>query len=133
MQTANESSAQSLSVLELLIPLLSRIGVPEEYWHTLVRKLAHMTEFAVLGLLWSAALLSGTGNMPCTRWPRRGMALSLCLVVAIADESIQRLIPGRSGELRDVCIDLLGSMLGILAVAAISFLRRKQVWSEEDI
>lgn len=122
LQTADESSAASRGVLELLIPLLSWTGLPEDVLHTLVRKLAHMTEFAVLGMLWLVALLPQTKKASRVRWTRRGVALLICLVAASVDETIQRFVPGRSGELRDVCIDLLGSVLGVLAAMVIEML-----------
>lgn len=125
LQTADESSQVSSGVLEWVAPLLTRIGLSEEIQHTLIRKLAHMAEFAVAGLLWSAALASRTENTPRIRWTRRGTALLVCLAAAIIDETIQRFVPGRSGELRDVCIDLAGAVLGILAAAVICWLRRR--------
>lgn len=122
LQTADESSQISSGVVAWLMPLLAQTGLPEEIWHTLIRKLAHMAEFTVAGLLWSAALSPGTETAPCVRWKRRGVALLACLAIAVADETIQRFIPGRSGELRDVCIDLLGAMLGVLAAMALEMI-----------
>lgn len=40
--------------------------------------------------------------------------LSLCFFYACSDEFHQLFVPGRSGEFRDVCIDLLGSCIGLL-------------------
>lgn len=118
LQTAEESSRLSLGVLEWLMPLLAQTGLPEETWHTLIRKLAHMAEFAVAGILWSVVLPPRREHTPPVRWTRRGVVLAICLAAAVIDETIQRFVPGRSGEVRDVCIDLLGAALGILAAAA---------------
>lgn len=125
LQTAAESSEVSRGVMAYLIPLLEWTGLPEGLWHTLVRKLAHMTEFALLGMLWSLAVSPGAKTTPHVRWTRRSWALLICLGAALIDESIQRFVPGRSGELRDVCIDLLGGILGILAVLAAAAVRKR--------
>ena len=46
----------------------------------------------------------------------KAMALTfvICVLYAITDEYHQTFVAGRSGELRDVVIDSLGALLGIL-------------------
>ena len=115
LRTAAESLAQSSEVMELLMPQLETMPMQEELWHAFVRKLAHMGEFALLGMLWNAALLPSDCKRPRrTVWNRRGWALFFCLLAALADETIQLFVPGRSGQLQDVGIDMLGSVLGSL-------------------
>ena len=105
LRTAAESAAQSGGLLQLIQPLLLALGVPGEIQHNLLRKLAHMAEFAVLGLLWSGALRGGK---------KAGLkVLAICVAAASLDETIQLFVPGRSGEIRDVLIDTLGGILGI--------------------
>lgn len=132
LQTAAESSEVSRGVLAYFIPLLEWTGLPEELWHTLVRKLAHMTEFALLGILWSLAVSPGAKTTPHVRWIQRGWALMICLGAALIDESIQRFVPGRSGELRDVCIDLLGGTLGVLVAVLIGGIVRQITRKKRD-
>lgn len=85
---------------------------------TFVRKLAHFTEFCVLGVL-SAALM-------CTRRkkaPRAFLyAAMLCLTVAFCDETIQLFVPGRAGLLTDVWIDTSGALIGIVCMLALYLL-----------
>lgn len=107
LETAVESSQKSSGFLELLTPLLSWTGLPVDLWHTLIRKTAHMAEFALLGLLWTLGLGVNGKNTK-----RLGWVLLICAVTALVDESIQLFVPGRSGELRDVCIDFCGAFLG---------------------
>ncbi len=102
-----------MGFLEFLVPLLSALGVSEDLMHTVVRKMAHMAEFGVLGMLWAAALLPKTGK----RFKEMCGCCVLCLGAAAVDETIQLFVPGRSGELLDVSIDLAGSILGIGVVA----------------
>ena len=122
MQTAEESSAVSQGVLSWFIPLLAQTGIPEEFWHSLIRKLAHMTEFAILGMLWCGALQVQRQKASRSRCFRRLYALLICIAAAAVDEIIQRFVPGRSGELRDVCIDLAGGVLGVLIVTLIGLI-----------
>ena len=73
------------------------------------RKAAHMFLYFVLTGLLSLALrrlLPGRRG----RWT----ALALCGLLAALDEYHQTWIPGRSGQFRDVCIDLLGGAAFLL-------------------
>jgi VanZ family protein len=72
-------------------------------WDTLLRKTAHVLEYALLGAL----LLRAVGRV----WP----ALALGIAYAASDEVHQRFVAGRHGSLRDVAIDTAGVALGLLA------------------
>lgn len=83
-----------------------------------LRKIAHGTEFAILGaellLLgcihswhWSQVVLSGFGT-------------------AFLDETIQLFVPGRCGAIRDVWIDMGGFFVGLLICCVILKCRRKK-------
>jgi VanZ family protein len=81
--------------------------------HYLVRKLAHFSEYLVLGILTFQALRL-TFSHPVIFAGALGL---LWAGVPSMDEMvIQRLVPQRSGELRDMLIDMAGFALG-LAVA----------------
>lgn len=88
------------------------------------RKAAHMFLYFVLILLLWLALL------PLVRGGKRqaGLAAVLCAVLAGLDEYHQTLIPGRSGQLRDVVIDLAGAALAVLLVAVLLWAAR---WRRE--
>ena len=79
------------------------------------RKAAHMFLYFVLILLLWLALL------PLVRSRKRqaGLAAVLCALLAGLDEYHQTLIPGRSGQLRDVVIDLAGAALAVLMIAVL--------------
>ena len=70
-------------------------------WDTLLRKLAHTTEYAVLGAL----LVRATG--------RSGLAFALGLLYAASDEVHQSFVEGRHGAPVDVAIDAVGVACGI--------------------
>lgn len=65
---------------------------------TVLRKLAHMTEFGLLWLLWLRAL----------GFRRPALAATIAIAYAITDELHQRGIGGRVGSPRDVLIDTAG-------------------------
>lgn len=93
--------------------------------HTIVRKLAHMTEFAVLGLLCSAGVLIEVLGTKRKLWQLRCCIVLIGIVVAVIDESIQKFIPGRSGEIKDICIDAVGVVLGVCLQYLIALSIRK--------
>lgn len=118
---AAESASHSLQVLSCFEPIFQALHIPTDLGHTLIRKAAHMTEFLVLGVLWTAVLLWGLDK-------RIGSSIftgaSLCLMTALVDESIQLVSPGRGSLVADVWIDFVGSCIGILLVSMIHILYR---------
>ena len=74
-----------------------------------VRKAAHMTEYAILGLP-SFAFYCGILKKEMRQFLA---ALLTAAVYAATDEFHQYFIPGRSAEVRDVCIDTLGAAIGL--------------------
>jgi VanZ family protein len=70
-------------------------------WDLVLRKLAHMTEYAVLALL----LLRATGSYA---W-----ALGLTVGYACTDEFHQTFVRGRHGSPVDVGIDAVGALIGL--------------------
>ncbi|MGH7323267.1 MAG: VanZ family protein [Candidatus Rokuibacteriota bacterium] len=111
-------AASSAHTSRVLVPLL-RWAMPGasplqiEALHDLARKMAHLTEYAILATLWFWALVRGAG------WSvRRAVAggLGICLIWAAADEFHQTFVLSRTGSLGDIVIDLAGAG-GALAVA----------------
>ena len=101
---AQETGRFVLPLLKFLLP-----GVPPaqlQAVHLLVRKLAHIGEYAMLALLWFKAVHRVGGRTPRTAaW----VALSVCLACAFADELHQSTIPSRQGSARDFVIDAFGA------------------------
>lgn len=73
----------------------------------LVRKAAHMTEYAVMALLAWAFLAGYIGKNVKTYL----FALVIAAFYAGTDEFHQLFVPGRAGRFGDVCIDTLGAAL----------------------
>lgn len=78
-----------------------------EKYTTIVRKTAHFGIYLVLGIL--------VINLLCEYNIKHIILISLivCLLYSITDEVHQLFIEGRSGEVRDVLIDSVGSFVGI--------------------
>lgn len=78
------------------------LGTGLGFWDFVLRKIAHVVEFAILGALLARALpelhafIAGVGY-------------------AAFDEIHQHFVPGRTGTVQDVAIDTVGVLLGILA------------------
>lgn len=70
-----------------------------------VRKIAHITEYLILGLLMFNALKQF--NILNIYY-----AIILCILYSCTDEFHQLFINGRSGSFRDVLIDTIGILLG---------------------
>ncbi|MEW6732602.1 MAG: VanZ family protein [Acidobacteriota bacterium] len=81
--------------------------------HIAIRKLAHLSEYALLAMLlfgmWSAAEI---------HWRYRWFAYTLVLVLgqALFDEYLQSLSRQRIGSLTDTLIDLTGAALALLVI-----------------
>ena len=73
------------------------------WWELLLRKLAHVTEYAIL-----AALL-------CRALRRAVPAVVIAGLYAVTDEVHQTFVEGRLGTPRDVAIDLVGILVGVIA------------------
>lgn len=109
--------------------LASITGLSFEVAHFIVRKAAHFTEFAVLGVCLAANFydfksrneLAKTGENPAKSVITRHPLVAAWIVGTLyagTDEFHQLFVEGRSSEFRDVCIDSAGVVLGI-AIAAI--------------
>ena len=86
---------------------------PDELLDTLLKKGAHVIEYAILTvLLWRA--------WNARQRPVASLALAFVLAVlyAASDEFHQTFVPGRLGRVQDVLIDSLGAALATLGVWA---------------
>ncbi len=79
--------------------------------HFLIRKLAHLTEYGILGFLWFRAWRGTQAGWSFT-WARLGFAF--CLAVAAVDEFHQGFVPSRTSSPRDVAIDCVGVLVALL-------------------
>ena len=100
-------------ILLLFVPEASP-GTLESF-HQVVRKLAHVTEFAILALLLGRAVLRDDLAFP-------GLAMRVLPAAvgwAAIDELHQVFVPGRVGAVSDVLLDSLGVLIGFSAFVAL--------------
>ena len=116
---SKQSNALSGWVEKLLKPLVDPHGkIPAKVFDYEVRKAAHVTEYAILGIL--LAWLS----IPIKKqdvW----LLLFVVLTTAVIDETIQ-IFTGRTSQVQDIWIDFFGAVSGMLLACFGSRLRRRR-------
>lgn len=111
MRNAAASTEQSGFFKDLFRQMFDITKEPFRFLYNNLRKLAHFSEFALLGAETAGLLLVPPVG-------RRGLRFlsgaGLCLLVAAVDEGIQLFVPGRVGSLVDIGIDGAGALCGML-------------------
>ena len=104
--TSDESSSQSGFFVGIVCKIFSIKNT--ELVSIIVRKLAHLTEFFILGVL----------TINCISFynlkNKYILSTGLGFLYACTDEFHQIFVPGRAGQVTDVLIDTLGVALGCL-------------------
>lgn len=75
-------------------------------WDLVVRKLAHMVEYAILAVL---VLRAFSGSPRTALWK----TIALGVLYALTDELHQSFVSGRAAAISDVLIDGLGVLIGL--------------------
>jgi len=100
----------ALAVMALIFALSAQpdLGSGLGEWDTLLRKLGHVTVYAILWLAVAHAM----------QWRKPVLVTVIALLYAVSDELHQSLVPTRHGTPVDVAIDALG-----MGLAALAYLR----------
>ena len=101
--SADKSSMQSGFIVNIISNILNIKNV--SLLTSIVRNMAHFTEFLILGVL--------VHNYLCCSDKVIVYSIIFCMAYAISDELHQILVPGRSFQIEDILIDVLGSIIGI--------------------
>ena len=112
LQNGGNADGFSLIFAEWLAPIADKLGFYGNIWalNRIVRKLAHLTEFTILG---------GVLYVVLRRYIEYGTVvktIGVGIVIASLDEFIQLFSLGRSSQLSDVLIDTIGIIIGISVV-----------------
>ena len=119
LENARESGEKSTWVYELVNNIFP--GITPLF----IRKMAHFTEFAILGFLFSSSAVSFARPSIGKRiYIYATVALPPSFIVAATDEFIQRFSEGRHSSFTDVLIDTAGALFGIIAFVALIFIIR---------
>lgn len=134
-QTGSESGSLSYEVSKLIVLAYNKLlfkGYDNmtlneliALIHPYVRKTAHVTEYFCL---------AASVAFPLYVYRLRGFALTLvagtfCIAFACLDEYHQTFVAGRVGTIRDVYIDSIGILIGIIVVRIVGFIGRKTIFS----
>lgn len=122
-QTGNDSSEVSHSAAYQIVKWQDQLFQQDktekelvrqaEALQLVVRKGAHMSEYALLAILLVL-------HLDCYHFNKKQVLLSswiLTTCYAVSDEFHQLFVPGRAGRFTDVCIDSAGGLLGIAWIA----------------
>lgn len=114
--SASFSASNTSSFLGPFLKWLFPRASPESvvFVHSLVRKLAHFMEYAILGLLAARAFRGSPKETVRLHW----FAISACLIIvyALMDEYHQSFVPSRTGSIFDCLIDMSGGIAALLIV-----------------
>lgn len=109
---STESGNQSNFIVNIISNILNINNI--ELLSLIIRKLAHFTEYFILGIL--------VYNLVDRNNKKAYNAIIICILYAISDEIHQIFVPGRSCQLLDMTIDSTGSITGIFLL---SFMKHK--------
>ena len=112
LQNGGTSDGFSLIFAKWIAPIANKLGFYGNIWalNRIIRKLAHLTEFTILG---------GVLYVVLRRYIEYGTVvktIGVGIVIASLDEFIQLFSLGRSSQVFDVLIDTIGIIIGILVV-----------------
>jgi VanZ family protein len=91
--------------------------------HFLLRKGAHLTEYAIFALLLYSSLLKDETEA----WRPRTALVSVLItgLYSLSDEFHQSFVPGRGPSLKDCALDTAGAILAMLGVYLLTRLHRR--------
>lgn len=100
-------------ILKTLVPWSS--GHDVHALHVLLRKLGHLTEYAILARVWLHGLFVWRRmSVRAAAWG----ALLICVAVAFVDEAHQSMLLSRTGSVADAILDCLGALLMLMLLRA---------------
>lgn len=119
---ASTGSASMSQTSRFVRPLLEFLfpGAPEEtlvVYHAYIRKLAHLTEYAILALFASRAFAGSAKTFLRKYWFL--VAFSVVVLIASIDETNQSFLASRTGSVYDVLLDVAGGTAMILILCLI--------------
>ena len=121
MASKEESAEISSGILTNINDFFDSVGLPFEFEHDFVRKMAHVIEFMTLGIsLFGFLALNETVKIKNCVY----CAFFSCLV-AMTDETIQFFYE-RGSMVIDVWLDLVSAALGILAAYSIYYIHSQK-------
>ena len=114
--TGNFSAGNTSRIIGPLVLWLFPDTSPETMLmiHGITRKIAHLAEYALLGILAARAFRGSPREALRERWFL--VSLALVVVYALVDEYHQSFVPSRTGTIYDSLIDIAGGLAALIAV-----------------
>lgn len=131
MSSANGEESGGLSrrvtqiMCQIIIPGYDELTLPEQEalidkYHYFVRKIAHVTEYAILGILLSGMIIKGKLTLANVM-----LSWIIGVLYAITDEVHQLFVSERAGQIMDVIIDSFGVTVGVILWNVFSYILEK--------
>lgn len=112
-------------ILRFFAPAISETQIDAA--DTILRKLAHVTEYFIFGMLLFRAFRFG--SLEPRMWQWAFSSLMVLVICAVMDEVHQSFVPERTASAADVVIDTTGGILA-LCISVLRFHRhRKRKWA----
>jgi VanZ family protein len=127
-QSYTHSSRLIEPLLHWLFPHMTQAHI--EAIHHVIRKCAHLTEYAVLAILLWRAVRKPTRRDPRPwSWREASIAVLIVFLYASTDEFHQIFVPTRTPMISDVFIDTSGAVAGMIVLWAMG--RWRKWWARE--
>lgn len=125
-QPAMESNGLSKNVTKIIIEIIGKIipfdiesstamDLVSQFNH-IVRKFAHFSAYLVLGVL----VINAFRKCGINGYKLFVFSIIFCVIYASSDEIHQLFVPGRGCQLKDVIIDSMGALTGIVIYEILS-------------
>jgi VanZ family protein len=118
MQGGMASHAESRYVVAVVMSYARGTMIAPYVNDVVIRRLAHLTEYAALGCAFSEFFLLKSGKSQ-KKW-----VLLLGFSIAAFDEYIQQFSGGRTSAWHDVGLDTIGCMVGIVIIVMVRVIKR---------
>lgn len=119
-QPAIESNRLSTGITEKIVVMVEKVAPDIKFnmgrFNHIIRKSAHFFAYLVLGIL----MINGLSSSDIYGFKGIGLAILICILYAISDEVHQLFVPGRGGQVSDVILDSVGTIVGILGYKGFS-------------
>ncbi len=119
-QVRATSNNLSLGVTEIVVKAVHKVvpksGLDVARLNHIVRKNAHFFNYLLLGIfVINAIRATGVNKKKAIIW-----TLLICILYASSDEIHQMFVPGRGPQVKDVLIDTMGALVGLVIFMVIN-------------
>ena len=127
MSTGTFSAQNTALIIEPILRFLMPAILPEmiDLIHGALRKLGHIAEYFVLGILLFRAFRGGSKDLQIPRWAFS--SFFVLVLYAASDEFHQSFVSARTASLCDVGFDLLGGIIALVASAWLHLSRSRKL------